>query len=83
MSPRFKEFRGFVFKIYSNEEVRKHIHVVKAGNEVKYWLEPAIELAENYGFSEKDLRLIENVIKENGDHFKRQYAVHIGKRLDD
>lgn len=32
MSPRFREEEGFVFKIYSNEEERKHIHVVKAGN---------------------------------------------------
>jgi len=29
MSPKFKEINGFVFKIYSNEELRMHIHVVK------------------------------------------------------
>lgn len=51
MSPKFKEINGFVFKIYSNEELRMHIHVVKAENEAKYWLEPDIELAENFGFS--------------------------------
>lgn len=43
MSPKFKEINGFVFKIYSNEELRMHIHVVKAENEAKYWLEPDIE----------------------------------------
>lgn len=26
MSPKFKEINGFVFKIYSNEELRMHIH---------------------------------------------------------
>lgn len=45
MSPKFKEINGFVFKIYSNEEKRMHIHVVKAENEAKYWLEPNIELS--------------------------------------
>ena len=35
MSPKFKEINGFVFKIYSNEELRMHIHVVKAENEAK------------------------------------------------
>ena len=50
MSPKFKQEDGFVFKIYSNEEERMHIHVVKAENEAKFWLEPHIELAENYGF---------------------------------
>ncbi|WP_443983476.1 DUF4160 domain-containing protein [Xylanibacter rarus] len=40
MSPKFKEENGFVFKIYSNEEERKHVHVIKAENEAKFWLEP-------------------------------------------
>ena len=57
MSPKFKEINGFVFKIYSNEEKRMHIHVVKAENEAKYWLEPNIELAENFGFNTKELSL--------------------------
>ena len=30
MSPKFRQEDGFVFKIYSNEEERMHIHVVKA-----------------------------------------------------
>lgn len=33
MSPKFRKEEGFVFKIYSNEEERMHIHVVKAENE--------------------------------------------------
>lgn len=56
MSPKFKEINGFVFKIYSNEEKRMHIHVVKAENEAKYWLEPNIELAENFGFQYKRIK---------------------------
>ena len=62
MSPKFKEINGFVFKIYSNEELRMHIHVVKAENEAKYWLEPDIELAENFGFSSKELSFIEKIL---------------------
>lgn len=54
MSPKFKEENGFVFKIYSNEEERKHVHVIKAENEAKFWLEPNITLANNYGFSDKE-----------------------------
>ena len=49
MSPKFKEQNGYVFKIYSNEEARIHIHIIKAEKEAKYWLEPDIELAENFG----------------------------------
>lgn len=36
MSPIFKREDGYTFKIYSNEEVRKHIHVIKAENEAKF-----------------------------------------------
>lgn len=83
MSPKFRKEDGFVFKIYSNEEERMHIHVVKAENEAKFWLEPSIELAENYGFGNKDLKKITQIIYENGNDFKRQFAVHIGRRIDD
>ena len=53
MSPIFKRENGYLFKIYSNEEERKHIHVIKAENEAKFWLEPVIEIAENYGINIK------------------------------
>ena len=83
MSPKFKELNGFVFKIYSDEEKRMHIHVVKAENEAKYWLEPNIELAENFGFNTKELSFIEEILKDYGDDFKIKFARHTGKRLDD
>ena len=81
MSPKFRQEDGF--KIYSNEEERKHIHVVKAGCEAKFWLEPQIELATNYGFDSKDLKKIKELVERYGNDFKQQFAAHIGKRVDD
>lgn len=83
MSPKFKQEEGFVFRIFSNEEERKHIHVVKAENEAKFWLEPKIELAENFGFTNKELKKITKMVDDYGDEFKRLYAEHIGRRVDD
>ena len=83
MSPKFRQEDGFTFKIYSNEEERKHIHVVKAECEAKFWLEPEIELANNYGFSSKELKKITELVEKYGDNFKQQFAAHIGKRVDD
>ena len=74
---------GYIFKIFSNEESRIHIHVIKAENECKYWLEPKIELAENFGFSSKELSYIEKILRENGDDFKIKFTRYVGKRLDD
>lgn len=83
MSPIFRREEGYCFKIFSNEEERKHIHVIKAENEAKYWLEPQIELAENYGFSSKDLKKITNILEQYGDEFKYKFTEHIGKRIND
>ena len=70
MSPKFKELNGFVFKIYSNEEKRMHIHIVKAENEAKFWLEPEIELAENFGFNSKELSFIEKYLENMETNLK-------------
>ncbi|MCD8184862.1 MAG: DUF4160 domain-containing protein [Bacteroides sp.] len=83
MSPVFRREEGFCFKIFSNEEEHRHIHVIKAKCEAKFWLEPSIELAENYGFSSKDLKKITQILEQYGDEFKRQFTEHIGKRIND
>lgn len=83
MSPIFRRENGYIFKIYSNEEERKHIHVIKAENEAKFWLEPVIELVENYGFNNKEIKNITQIVEQYGDEFKCKFTEHIGKRLDD
>ena len=83
MSPKFRKEEGFVFKIYSNEEERMHIHGVKAENEAKFWLEPVIELAENFGFNSKEIKKITKMVETYGNEFKEQFAAHIGRRIDD
>lgn len=83
MSPIFRRENGYIFKIYSNEEERKHIHVIKAENEAKFWLEPVIELVDNYGFNSKEIKNITQIVEQYGDEFKCKFTEHIGKRLDD
>lgn len=83
MSPKFRQEEGYTFKIYSNEEERMHVHVVKAECEAKFWLEPQIELASNYGFTSKDVKKITKIVEQYGDEFKQLFAAHIGKRIDD
>lgn len=50
MSPVFHRESSYTFKIFSNEELRMHIHVSRDDFEAKFWLEPEVKLAENYGF---------------------------------
>ena len=83
MSPVFYRESGYVFKIFSNEEIRMHVHVICDGNEAKYWLEPKVELTKNSGFPEYELNRIQKIVEKYADRFKEQYKQHIGKRIDD
>ena len=83
MSPKFLTQDGFVFKIFSLEEDRMHIHVVSAEKSAKFWLEPEIELAKNKGFNSKELSTIQRIIENNADDFKSRYKAHIGRRIND
>lgn len=83
MSPLFKRERGYAFKIFSNEEERMHVHVIKDNCEVKIWLEPEIELAENDGFANHEVNQIIKIVEQNADDFRDKYQRHIGKRIAD
>lgn len=83
MSPIFRRERGFAFRIYSNEEERMHIHVMKDDCEAKVWLEPTIELADNNGFAQHEINQIIKIVEQYADDFRNQFKRHIGKRVDD
>jgi hypothetical protein len=77
MTPTFKDEKGYKFSIFSNEEIRIHVHVYKGSKSAKVWLEPKIELAENKGFKEAELNRIMQMVIENEEEFKTKYRVHI------
>ena len=56
---------GHRFFFYSNEgNEPPHIHVQKAENYAKFWLQP-IQLAESIGYSNKELRYVQDIIIEH------------------
>ena len=78
MSPTLRNESGYRFSIFSNEEKRIHVHVYKENNSAKIWIEPVVELAENKGFSQKDLNKIMKIVKGHEEDFKTKYREHIG-----
>lgn len=67
---------GFRFFFYSNEGdplESLHIHILKAGAEAKFWLEPEIRLARNDGFDAKTLRKLTIMITENKTQIERAW----------
>jgi len=78
MSPTVFRQDGYRFFFFSREEPRMHIHVYCADGEAKFWLEPQIELAKNYGLSRKQLREIEKVIEERYEEIKNAWKKIFG-----
>jgi hypothetical protein len=76
MSPTVFRERGYRFFFFSREESRMHVHVYCGDGEAKYWLDPEIELAENYHLSRLQLKQIEQLIEEHYDEFTSAWGKH-------
>ncbi len=62
--PTVLRWNGYRFYFFSNEGFEPpHIHVDRGGNTVKFWLLP-VSLARNIGFSNRDLRIIQDKVEE-------------------
>lgn len=76
MSPTVFRDGPFRFFIFSREETRVHIHVQSADGEAKFWLEPTIELARNYGLSTTDVPRIEQLVREHEQEIRDAWNKH-------
>ena len=76
MSPTVFRERGYRFYFFSREEPRIHVHVYHSNGEAKFWLEPAIELAQNYGLSAQELREIESLVLLREQEIKNAWRRH-------
>ena len=78
MSPTVLREGGFRFYFFSREEQRAHVHVYCGDGEAKFWLEPAIELAQNYGLDDPQLRLAEELIRNHQEVIRAAWRKHFG-----
>lgn len=76
MSPTVFKKRNYRFFFFSREEERMHIHVISPDGEAKFWLEPEIELAKSTGFNKKQIKLLENIVKENENEIRNSWEMH-------
>jgi hypothetical protein len=73
MTPTILRKNGYRFFFFSREETRMHVHVMSNKGEAKFWLEPQLELAMNYGFARKEIKEIENLIEERFNEFVKAW----------
>jgi hypothetical protein len=71
--PTVLEIEGFRFFFYSGDRNEPpHIHVRRAGNEAKFWLNP-MRSATVGRFKPAELRRIMDIIEVNEDYFLEQW----------
>ena len=55
-----------------------HVHVHRSNGEAKFWLEPKIELAQNYGLTSRQLSTALRLIREHENEIRAAWKVHFG-----
>ena len=53
-----------------------HVHVHCEHGEAKFWMEPGVELAQNYGLTDKDLGVVRRLIEEHEDGIREAWKQH-------
>ena len=76
MSPTVFKEGGYRFFFFSREETRMHVHVHCEGGEAKFWLEPELQLARNYGLRRVQLKQVEHIIEDHVDELINAWKKH-------
>lgn len=79
--PRVFEWNGYRFFFFSNEGnplEPLHIHVRKGEHVAKFWIDPAIRLANAWGFSAKELGQLEKVVRNRQSDIRKAWNEYFG-----
>ena len=76
MSPTVFRYKNYRFFFFSREETRVHIHVSSGSGEAKFWIEPIVSLAQNYGLTKRQLLATQKVVEEHKDEIKKAWKKH-------
>jgi len=53
-----------------------HVHVKSPNGEAKFWMEPTIELAKNYGLTARQIQAALKSIQEHQDEIREAWVAH-------
>jgi Domain of unknown function (DUF4160) len=78
MAPTVVKDGAFRLFFFSREEPRMHIHINHSDGEAKFWMEPTIALAQNFGLSPKQLRDAEALVRTHEHRIRISWQQHFG-----
>jgi len=79
MSPTILRSGELRFFFFSREESRMHVHVQSPEGEAKFWLEPAVSLAQNHGLRARTVRESLRLIREHELELRKAWHEHFGR----
>jgi hypothetical protein len=79
MSPTVLRVGPYRFFFNSREETRRHVHIATADGVAKFWLEPLIALESHHNLNSKELKAIEELVKEHHDEFIAAWNRHFSQ----
>jgi uncharacterized protein DUF4160 len=53
-----------------------HVHVQCPDGEAKFWLEPTISLAHNYGLADQQIRAAQHLVEAHADEIRSAWRKH-------
>ncbi len=56
-----------------------HVHVQSPAGEAKFWLEPRIELAHNYGMSLRQTNVAHRLVEKHANEIRKVWKAHFGR----
>jgi hypothetical protein len=77
--PTVMKIGGYRFFFNSREEKRCHIHIAAPDGVAKFWLEPIVALASYHNLPVRELRKIEDMVKENENEFRTAWDRHFSQ----
>jgi hypothetical protein len=76
MSPTVFREGQFRFYFNSREEDRMHAHIESPDGELKVWLEPRIEVAQNHGIPEREVTKILRILEKRHGEIEERWREH-------
>lgn len=76
MSPTVFREGPYRFYFFSLEEDRMHVHVEAPDGELKVWLEPRIEVAQNHGVAEREVTKILRIVETRHGEIEQRWRGH-------
>ncbi len=68
---RVGPYRLYFYAYDYNE--RRHTHIDRDNLSAKFWLDPDVSLADNHGFSRRELRDLERIVNENLETLRNEW----------